>query len=138
MPPARWSAGSTRAGPSMIFVTGIHFATSRGVTMAKLFAPTGTRAPGRKLTLRDLKRAIITDRHTCQCVVCPCEHYAGRRPLCPMGRPSRGPNFERTPWVWSRGDGLGRSGDPTNRPPAEFVTKADYQPIDGGEVRRIE
>eukprot|EP00959_Pyramimonas_sp_CCMP1952_P407082 8531817-Pyramimonas_sp.AAC.1 len=52
-PPARCSAGSTEAGPSMTFVTGIHFAASRGAMAAKLSAPTGARAPRRPPTLRE-------------------------------------------------------------------------------------
>eukprot|EP00959_Pyramimonas_sp_CCMP1952_P143629 3006967-Pyramimonas_sp.AAC.1 len=45
-----------------------------------------------------------------------------------MRRPSGSPNFGRIPWVWSHGDGLGRRADPTNHPPAECLTEADYQP----------
>eukprot|EP00959_Pyramimonas_sp_CCMP1952_P174694 3651129-Pyramimonas_sp.AAC.1 len=46
-----------------------------------------------------------------------------------MRRPSRRPNFGRTPCVWSHVDGLSRSVDPANHSPAECLTEADYQPI---------
>eukprot|EP00959_Pyramimonas_sp_CCMP1952_P227364 4753404-Pyramimonas_sp.AAC.1 len=55
-----------------------------------------------------------------------------------MGRPATSPNSERTLWVWSHGDGMGRRVDPANHPPAECLTKADYQPIDVDEFRRVE
>eukprot|EP00959_Pyramimonas_sp_CCMP1952_P038800 812318-Pyramimonas_sp.AAC.1 len=55
-----------------------------------------------------------------------------------MKRPSRSPNFDRVPWVWSRGDGLGRRADPTNHPPAECLTEADYQPIDKRGINRTD
>eukprot|EP00959_Pyramimonas_sp_CCMP1952_P136239 2850730-Pyramimonas_sp.AAC.1 len=40
------SAGSTEAGLSATSAAGAHFATLRGVTMAKFFARAETRAPG--------------------------------------------------------------------------------------------
>eukprot|EP00959_Pyramimonas_sp_CCMP1952_P295713 6185094-Pyramimonas_sp.AAC.1 len=52
-PPTRRSAGSTKAGAIMTCVAGIHCATPRGATTAKLLAPKGTRAPGRPPTLSE-------------------------------------------------------------------------------------
>eukprot|EP00959_Pyramimonas_sp_CCMP1952_P159085 3326966-Pyramimonas_sp.AAC.1 len=84
-------------------------------------APAVARAPGREGILTDgtSMGAVISGRKTYRGIVCPCEHSTDRRPMCPMRRPSRSPNFGRTPWVWSRGDRLGRRVDPTSHPPAE-------------------
>eukprot|EP00959_Pyramimonas_sp_CCMP1952_P157642 3296507-Pyramimonas_sp.AAC.1 len=51
--PARSSAGSTEAGPSMTFVTGIHFAMVSGMRTVRSPAPTEARAPRHQLTLKD-------------------------------------------------------------------------------------
>eukprot|EP00959_Pyramimonas_sp_CCMP1952_P445445 9326339-Pyramimonas_sp.AAC.1 len=60
--------------------------------------PAEARAPRHRLTLRrDFKGAVISDQKTYRCTVCPFEHFAGRRPSRPLGRPSRSPNFERSP-----------------------------------------
>eukprot|EP00959_Pyramimonas_sp_CCMP1952_P373601 7824278-Pyramimonas_sp.AAC.1 len=55
-----------------------------------------------------------------------------------MERPSRSPNFEKTPWVWSYGDGLGRKVDPTNPSPRLCMAKADDQPIADNEAKLTE
>ena len=47
-----------------------------------------------------------------------------------MRRPSRRPNFGKTPWVWSHGDGLGRDVDPTCNPESACLTEADYAPLE--------
>eukprot|EP00959_Pyramimonas_sp_CCMP1952_P169096 3532230-Pyramimonas_sp.AAC.1 len=57
---------------------------------------------------RDLKRATIEDRKLFRGVCCTCPSYADHWLGCPMRRPSRSPNFKRTPWVWSHGDGRSR------------------------------
>eukprot|EP00959_Pyramimonas_sp_CCMP1952_P213331 4463456-Pyramimonas_sp.AAC.1 len=43
---------------------------------------------------RDLKRAIIAERKLYISVCCTCPECADFGPGCPMGRPSRSPNFE--------------------------------------------
>eukprot|EP00959_Pyramimonas_sp_CCMP1952_P353261 7401094-Pyramimonas_sp.AAC.1 len=70
--------------------------------------------------------------------VCGCEHFSDHGPKCPMGRPSRSPNFERAPWAWSHGDVLGRRADPTCSPREVLQTKDDYQPLDDHQAQRFE
>eukprot|EP00959_Pyramimonas_sp_CCMP1952_P469579 9495177-Pyramimonas_sp.AAC.1 len=55
-----------------------------------------------------------------------------------MGRSSRSPNFEKTPCVWSHGDGLGRKIDPTRNPPRRCLTKGDIQSLTEKEAKRLE
>ena len=47
-----------------------------------------------------------------------------------MKRPSRSPNFGRTPWVWSHGNGLGHCVDPSNAPEHDHLYEHDCVPID--------
>eukprot|EP00959_Pyramimonas_sp_CCMP1952_P350922 7352043-Pyramimonas_sp.AAC.1 len=61
-----------------------------------------------KMIVRDHKRAIIEDRKEYRGLCCTCPSYADHGLGCPMRRPSRSPNFKRTPWVWSHGDGRGK------------------------------
>ena len=42
----------------------------------------------------------------------------------------RSPNFMRTPWVWSHGDGLGRCVDPSSAPEHERLYEEDYVEIE--------
>ena len=53
------------------------------------------------------RKQIIADREDYRMAVCECFAYMNHRPRCPMGRPSRSPNFGKTPWNDSHGDGLG-------------------------------
>eukprot|EP00959_Pyramimonas_sp_CCMP1952_P244005 5100506-Pyramimonas_sp.AAC.1 len=55
-----------------------------------------------------------------------------------MGRPSRSPNFEQTPRVWRRGDGLGRRVDPTCNHGEALLTKDDYRWLRAREAQRAE
>eukprot|EP00959_Pyramimonas_sp_CCMP1952_P416959 8735537-Pyramimonas_sp.AAC.2 len=52
----------------------------------------GTGARG-NLERRGFKRAVISGRKTYRGIFCPCERFADRRPMCPMRRSSRSPNF---------------------------------------------
>eukprot|EP00959_Pyramimonas_sp_CCMP1952_P440089 9213720-Pyramimonas_sp.AAC.1 len=61
-------------------------------------------------------RAIVEERKLYRGVCCSCPDYADHGPGCPVSRPSRGPNFERAPWVWSHGDGRGCCADPHSTP----------------------
>ena len=53
------------------------------------------------------RKALVQDREDYRMAVCECHAYMNHRPRCPMSRPSRSPNFGKTPWNYSHGDGLG-------------------------------
>eukprot|EP00959_Pyramimonas_sp_CCMP1952_P328612 6879790-Pyramimonas_sp.AAC.1 len=55
-----------------------------------------------------------------------------------MRRPSRSPNFKRTPRVWSHGDGRGRCAGPNVAPHHERLTENDYDPATRGERAQTE
>eukprot|EP00959_Pyramimonas_sp_CCMP1952_P409953 8591527-Pyramimonas_sp.AAC.1 len=70
-------------------------------------------------------RAIVEKRKLCRDVVCICFEYADHRLGCPMGRPSRGPNFCKTPRVWSHGNGRGHCADQNAAPYCDQLTEDD-------------
>ena len=82
------------------------------------------------------KKEIIADRKTYREQVCVCFAYMDHRPNCPMKRESRSPNFKRTPWAWSHGDGRGHNVDPTNpnNPAHTHLSESDLIPINDTEV----
>eukprot|EP00959_Pyramimonas_sp_CCMP1952_P319506 6685771-Pyramimonas_sp.AAC.2 len=53
-----------------------------------------------------------------------------------MRRPSRSPNFKRTPWVWSHGGGRGYCTDPNATPYEEQLTESDYDHATSDEISR--
>eukprot|EP00959_Pyramimonas_sp_CCMP1952_P137190 2870686-Pyramimonas_sp.AAC.1 len=53
-----------------------------------------------------------------------------------MGRPSRSPNFNRAPWVWSHGDGRGHCADPNATPYEEQLTESDYDRAAADDIAR--
>ena len=85
-----------------------------------------------------VKQRLIADRRTYRELICGCKAFADHRPLCPMRRPSRSPNYGETPWVWSHGDGLGRDVDPTCNPESACLTEADYAPLEEIHVLECE
>eukprot|EP00959_Pyramimonas_sp_CCMP1952_P341766 7159502-Pyramimonas_sp.AAC.1 len=80
-----------------------------------------------KLMKRDLERAIVEERELYRGVACACFEHADHGLGRPMRRPSRSPNFRKTPWVWSRGDGRGYCADPDATPCTEQFTEDDYE-----------
>eukprot|EP00959_Pyramimonas_sp_CCMP1952_P022695 476727-Pyramimonas_sp.AAC.1 len=111
-----------------------------GMARAESPAPTEEAAPRPLLRWsgRTQKKAIIADRKGYREKVSGCEHFADRRPKCPMGRPSRSPDFDWAPWVWSNGGGLGRRVGPTCNPREALLTKGDYRPFDDHQAQRVE
>ena len=52
----------------------------------------------KRLKAKQEKQALLDDGKTYREVVCERFHFMIHRPNCPMGRASRSPNLERTPW----------------------------------------
>eukprot|EP00959_Pyramimonas_sp_CCMP1952_P321358 6724729-Pyramimonas_sp.AAC.1 len=53
-----------------------------------------------------------------------------------MRRPSRSPNFKRTPWVWSHGQGRGNCTDPNRTPCDKRQTDENYLPAAATEIEQ--
>eukprot|EP00959_Pyramimonas_sp_CCMP1952_P046694 975370-Pyramimonas_sp.AAC.1 len=86
---------------------------------------------------RDLERATIEERTFCRGVACTCPEHADRGLGCPMRRPSRSPNFRKTPWVWSHG-GRGYCVDPNAAPWEDQLAENDLSLIHISEPTRPE
>eukprot|EP00959_Pyramimonas_sp_CCMP1952_P267923 5601785-Pyramimonas_sp.AAC.1 len=89
-----------------------------------------------KIIRRDLKRAIVEERKLYRGVCCSCPEFADRGPGCPMRRPSRNPNFKKTPLLWSHGDGRGRCAGPNATTYNEQLTDNDYEQAPAEEISR--
>eukprot|EP00959_Pyramimonas_sp_CCMP1952_P406684 8523711-Pyramimonas_sp.AAC.1 len=91
---------------------------------------------GYKIRKRDLKICIAEERKLHRNVCWSCTEYADHRPGCPMRRPSRSPNFKRTPWVWYHGDGRCYCTDLHSTPYQEQLAENDYEETTPEEVSR--